>query len=197
MSVLPRSHLTFGDWLANERADIERRTEYVRGETFAMAGGSREHNLIATNIVRELGNRFKGRPCCVYAGDLKVRIEAGEVGAYPDVMAVCGEHQYLDERRDVVTNPTLIVEVLCDSTEAYDRGDKFAHYRTLPSLQAYLLVSQDRVRAELYVRADDGAWTLRSYETLSETVPLTAVDAALPLAEIYDKVEFLERPPSE
>lgn len=190
MSVLSQLHPTFDDWLANEREDTERRTEYVRGEVFAMAGGSREHNLIVTNIVRELGNQFKGRSCCVYAGDLKVRIEAADVGAYPDVMAICGEHRYPDERRDVVTNPTLIIEVLSDSTEAYDRGNKFAYYRTLSSLQTYLLVAQDRVCVELYVRTDDGAWMLRSYEALARMVPLTAVDAELSLAEVYDKVEF-------
>jgi Uma2 family endonuclease len=155
-----------------------------------MSGGSREHNLIATNIVRELGNQFKGRPCCVYSGDLKVRMEAADASAYPDVMAICGEHQYLDQRRDVVTNPVFIVEVLSDSTEAYDRGNKFAHYRTLPSLMAYLLVAQDQVRAELYTRADDGAWMMRSYDQLTQTVPLNAINAELLLAEVYDKVDL-------
>jgi Uma2 family endonuclease len=156
-----------------------------------MSGGSREHNLIATNIVGELRNQFKGRPCCVYSGDLKVRMEAADASAYPDVMAICGEHQYLDGRRDVVTNPVVIVEVLSESTEAYDRGQKFAHYRTLPSLMVYLLVAQDQVRAELYTRTEDGAWLLRSFDQLTDQVPLTAIDAQLVLAEVYDKVENL------
>ncbi|MBK5971307.1 MULTISPECIES: Uma2 family endonuclease [Thiorhodovibrio] len=190
MSSQPLLRETFEDWLAGERLQTEGRTEYVRGEVFAMSGGSREHNLIATNIVRELGNQFKGRPCCVYSGDLKVRMEAADASAYPDVMAICGEHQYFDGRRDVVTNPVLIVEVLSDSTEAYDRGDKFAQYRTLPSLMAYLLVAQDRVQAELYTRADDGAWLLRSYDQLAQQVPLVAIGAHLLLAEVYDKIEM-------
>ena len=190
MTALPRTHLSFEEWLASERERIEGRTEYVGGEVFAMTSGSREHNLITTNIVGELSNQFKGRPCCVYAGDLKVRITDAETGCYPDVMAICGEHQYLDDRRDVVTNPGLIVEVLSDSTEAYDRGDKFAQYRRLPSLRAYLLVAQNRVGADLFVRQDDGTWMLSSFERLSDSVPLAVVDARLELAEVYDKVEL-------
>ena len=148
MSLQARHRIDFDDWLAAERAAPEGRSEYADGEIFAMSGGSERHNLIATNIVRELGNQFKGRPCYVYASDMKVRIASAKVGAYPDVMAICGERQFYDERRDMVVNPTLIVEVLSDSTEAYDRGDKFAHYRSLPSLKSYLLISQNRVGAE-------------------------------------------------
>lgn len=190
MSMQPQFKLTFDAWLANERLQTEGRTEYVRGEVFAMSGGSREHNLIATNIVRELSNQFKGRPCCVYSGDLRVRMEAVDASAYPDVMAICGEHQYFDGRRDVVTNPVLIIEVLSNSTEAYDRGDKFVYYRTLPSMMAYLLIAQDQVRAELYTRADDGAWLLRSYDQLTQAIPLAAIDTQLLLTEVYDKVEW-------
>jgi Uma2 family endonuclease len=190
MSLQPIARLSFDEWLAAERERLEGRTEFVDGEVFAMAGGSREHNLITTNIVGELRAQFKGRPCCVYSGDLKVKVGAAEAGAYPDVMAICGEHRYLDDKRDVVTNPTLIVEVLSDSTEAYDRGDKFALYRGLPSLNAYLLVAQNRVRAELYERQADGNWLLRVFDDLSGTVPLAPVDATLALAEVYDKVEL-------
>ncbi len=121
---------------------------------------------------------------------MKVRLASGKVGTYPDVMAVCGERRFYDERRDLILNPTLIVEVLSDSTEAYGRGDKFAHYRTVPSLDAYLLMSQNRVGAELYVRQSDGSWSLTAYGALSDTVPLVAADAELSLAEVYDKVDL-------
>lgn len=194
MSLQFKPRIGFDDWLAAERATPEGRSEYADGEIFAMSGGTEQHNLIATNIVRELGNRFKGRPCYVYSSDMKVRLASGKVGAYPDVMAVCGERRFYDERRDLLLNPTLIVEVLSDSTEAYDRGDKFAHYRTVPSLNAYLLVSQNRVGAELYVRQSDGSWSLTAYGALSDTVPLVAADAELSLAEVYDKVDL---PPSD
>ncbi|AUB81056.1 Uma2 family endonuclease [Candidatus Thiodictyon syntrophicum] len=190
MSLQPKPQLQFADWLAAERASDQGRTEFLDGEVFAMAGGTETHNLICGNVLRELGTRFKGRPCYVYTSDMKVRIESANLGTYPDVMAVCGERRFWDERRDVITNPTLIVEVLSDSTESYDRGDKFAYYRSLPSLSAYLLLSQHRVGAELFLRQGGGDWLLRSYSDLREDVPLIALDAVLPLSEVYDKVEF-------
>lgn len=124
-SIQPIPRITFDDWLQGERAAIERRSEYVAGEVFAMAGGSEEHNLIVTNVVGELRAQLNRQPCRVYSSDMKVRITAAEVGAYADVMVICGERAFHDDRRDVVTNPQLIVEVLSASTEAYDRGQKF------------------------------------------------------------------------
>jgi Uma2 family endonuclease len=189
MSLQPRHQQTFEEWLAAERASIEGRTEYVGGEVFAMSGGTEAHNLICGNVLRDLGSRFKGRPCYVYTSDMRVRVAAGDLGVYADAMAVCGERVFIDDRRDVLTNPTLIVEVLSDSTEAYDRGDKFAAYRTIPSLQAYLLLSQNRLRAELFVRRGDD-WLLSTYEQPTDIIPLGALDAELPLAEVYDKVDL-------
>ncbi|WP_295882695.1 Uma2 family endonuclease [uncultured Thiohalocapsa sp.] len=190
MSVQPIPSLTFDHWLAAEREATATRTEFVDGEVFAMTGGSEAHNTISVNISAELRAQFKRRPCYVYAGDMKVRADAANVGAYPDIVAVCGERTYHDQRRDIITNPTLIIEILSDSTEAYDRGDKFSHYRTLPSLQTYLLVSQHRVAAELYVRQADGRWLLSTYDHLADSVPLKSVEASLELAEVYDKVEL-------
>jgi Uma2 family endonuclease len=193
VSLQPRPRVHFDEWLAEERASIQGRSEYLAGEIFAMAGGSEAHNLICGNVLRELGNRFKGRPCYVYTSDMKVRVESADLGAYPDAMAVCGERLFWDERKDVITNPALIVEVLSDSTEAYDRGDKFAHYRTIPSLWAYLLLSQHRVGAELYLRQPNGDWLLRTYDALQDHIPLTALETELALAEVYDKVELSPR----
>ena len=193
MSLQPKLRVRFDDWLACERVSTLGRSEYVDGEIFAMPGGTEAHNLICGNVLRELGNRFKGRPCYVYTSDMKVRVESANLGAYPDVMAVCGERLFWDERRDLITNPSLIVEVLSDSTEAYDRGDKFAHYRGLPSLSAYLLLAQHRVGADLYLREPSGAWLLRSFDSLGDSVPLVALDTELPLAEVYDKVELRSR----
>jgi Uma2 family endonuclease len=190
MSVQPKRQLHFADWLAAERAADQGRTEYVDGEVFAMAGGTEAHNLICGNVLRELGNRFKGRPCYVYTSDMKVRIESANLGTYPDVMAICGERLFWDDGRDVIINPGLIVEVLSDSTEAYDRGNKFGYYRSLPSLRAYLLLSQHRVSAELFLRQPGGDWLLSTYDDPRGSIPLLAFDTALPLAEIYDKVEF-------
>jgi len=190
MSAAPQPRLSFEDWLAIERTATDQRSEYVAGEVFAMAGGTEEHNLIVANVVRELGNQFKGRPCRVYPIDMKLHIASDDVATYPDVMVICGERQFYDDRRDLVTNPSLIVEVLSDSTEAYDRGDKFRHYRNLQSLQAYLLLSQYRVQAELFLRQPDGTWSLSTYQDPSDSIPLRDVEADLSLAEVYDKVEL-------
>ncbi|HSO83197.1 Uma2 family endonuclease [Thiocapsa sp.] len=190
MSVAPQPHLSFDDWLAIERTATDQRSEYIAGEVFAMAGGTEEHNLIVANMVRELGNQLKERPCRVYPSDMKVHIAAADVGTYPDVMVICGEREFYEGRRDMVTNPTLIVEVLSDSSEAYDRGDKFRHYRSLRSLQAYLLLSQYRMQAELFLRQPDGTWSLSSYQDPSDSIPLRVVEAELSLAEVYDKVEL-------
>lgn len=190
MSLQPKPLLYFADWLAAERASDQGRTQYLNGEVFAMAGGSEAHSLIAANVVGELRNRFKGRPCYAYTSDMKVRIESANLGTYPDAMAICGERQFWDDRRDVTTNPNLIVEVLSDSTEAFDRGDKFGYYRLLPSLRAYLLLSQHRVAAELFLRQPSGDWLLSTYTDLGDRIALPPLDTELPLAEVYDKVEF-------
>ncbi len=190
MSLQPKLQLTFDDWLEGERASLEGRSEYLDGEVFAMTGASVEHNAIVVNIVRELSIQMKGRPCQVYANDLKVRIRPADAGKYPDLIALCGEHQFQDGRRDVLLNPSLIVEVLSDSTEAYDRGKKFAIYRQIPSLREYLLVSQHQVQVELFSRGDDGRWTLSDYSALTDSVPLPGVGCTLSLAEVYDKVDL-------
>jgi Uma2 family endonuclease len=190
MALQPKPHLSFDEWLEGERASLEGRSEYVAGEVFAMTGASVEHNAIVANIVRELGIQMKGRPCHVYANDLKVRIRTADAGKYPDLIALCGEHEFQDGRRDVLLNPSLICEVLSDSTEAYDRGNKFTIYRQIPSLREYLLVSQHRVQVEIYSRGDDGRWTLSDYFALTDTVPLPSVGCTLALAEVYDKVEL-------
>ena len=190
MARHPRPSLSFDDWLEGERAAIEARSEYIGGEVFAMTGASEPHNTVVMNIGSELRAQMKGRPCRVYANDMKVRIRGADAGTYPDLVALCGERELQDGRRDVLLNPTLIVEVLSDSTEAYDRGTKFALYRQIPSLQEYLLVSQGRVQVELYTRGPNDTWTLRDYRAPTEAVALASVGCTLALSEVYDKVDF-------
>ena len=190
MALHPRPSLSFDDWLEGERAAIETRSEYIAGEVFAMTGASEPHNTVVMNIGSELRAQMKGRPCRVYANDMKVRIRGADAGIYPDLVALCGEREVQDGRRDVLLNPTLIVEVLSDSTEAYDRGTKFALYRQIPSLQEYLLVSQGRVQVELYTRGPNDTWTLRDYRAPTEAVALASVGCTLALSEVYDKVDF-------
>ena len=190
MSLQPKSTLTFDDWLAGERAALESRSEYLDGEVFAMTGALEQHNTVVTNISGQLWMQMKGRPCRVYANDMKVRIRSANAGTYPDLVALCGEREFQDGRRDLLLNPAAIVEVLSDSTEAYDRGGKFAIYRQIRSLRDYLLVSQYRVAVELFTRGPDGRWVFTEYTALSDTVILTSIDCTLSVAEIYDKVDL-------
>lgn len=191
MSLQPKPHLSFEDWLAGERASLQGRSEYFGGEVFAMTGASAAHNAIVRNISGLLWTQMKGRPCQVFASDMKVRVRTADAGTYPDLVAFCDRPEFQDGRQDVLLNPSLIVEVLSDSTEAYDRGGKFALYRQLPSLREYLLISQHRVQAELYTRGADNRWTLSDFGALTDRIPLASVDCTLALAEVYDKVEFV------
>jgi Uma2 family endonuclease len=177
------------EYLALERA-AETKSEYADGVILAMTGGTRAHSLIIGNIVRRLGNQLDGRPCEVHPNDLRVRIEAENRYVYPDVVVVCGEPDLEDDHQDTLLNPTLVVEVLSPSSEAYDRGRKFGAYRTIPSLRDYLLVAQDEPRAERFSRSDGGLWTLRETVGLDGAVELPAIDCVLPMREIYDRVAF-------
>ncbi|MEA3642466.1 MAG: Uma2 family endonuclease [Lamprobacter sp.] len=192
MSLQPKPFYSIDDWLVNERAALETRSEYIDGEVFAMTGAREAHNLIVTNLSRELSTQAKGRPCRVYANEMKVHIRATNEGRYPDLVALCGEREFYDARTDLLLNPSLIVEVLSKSTERYDRGDKFASYRLIPSLREYLLVSQHQMRAELYCRQPDGRWLLSDFHAASDQIPLESIDCQLSLAEVYDKVDLIE-----
>jgi Uma2 family endonuclease len=192
MTLQAQPQFTFEDYLAAER-QAEVRHEYVDGQLFSMVGASENHNIIVANLTTLLLTQMKGRPCLVYASDMKVRIDAENACKYPDITAVCGDRKFLDERRDVLLNPTLIIEVLSTSTEAYDRGEKFALYRRLPSLNEYVLVSQDRKRVELFTKQADGGWLLTEYNNDDENILLSSIDCVLILRDVYDKVEFLSK----
>jgi len=190
MALQPGPHLSFEDWLEGERAVLDERSEYVAGETFAMSGGTAEHDAIIGNIFGQLWLQTKGRPCHVYSQGMRLQIKAADAGKYPDLMALCGEQLFHDGRRDLLLNPSLIVEVLSDATEGYDRGGKFSIYRRVPSLREYLLVAQDRVSVELYTPGADGRWILGVYEDLGQQVHVPSIGCELALAEIYDRVDL-------
>ena len=170
----------------------EERHEYFDGELFAMSGASRRHNLIVTNLVRELSLHLKDRPCEVYSSDMRVKVDVTGLYTYPDVVIACETPQCEDEQVDTLLNPTVVIEVLSESTEGYDRGKKFEHYRKLPSLRAYVLVAQDAFHVEQYVRQEAGQWLLTEATGPEATLPVEAVGAVLELAEVYDKVSFDE-----
>ena len=176
MSSERKTRLSPEEYLALERK-AEVRSEYLDGDMVAMSGGSREHNLIVTNLVSELRLQLKGRPCEVYPSNMRVKVSATGLYTYPDVVVVCGEPTFEDESVDTLLNPTLIIEVLSDSTEAYDRGGKFAHYRKLASLMEYVLIAQTKPHVEYYVRQPDNRWLLaetNNLSTLSTSRQLTA-----------------------
>ena len=191
MSTLPKTYLTPEQYLEIERK-AEFKSEYYQGEMFAMAGARWAHNLILLNLASELRQQLRSRPCSVTSSDMRVRVNAKGLYTYPDVVVVCGEPRFLDERRDTLLNPTLIAEVLSESTEQYDRGRKFEHYRPLESLAEYLLVSSQRVSADLFTRQPDGRWMLTASSRLEDSLDLPSVGCHLALADLYEKVEFSE-----
>jgi Uma2 family endonuclease len=183
----PKPFLSPEEYLAIER-ESETRSEYFDGEMFAMSGGSRQHNLIVTNLIRELSTQLKRRPCEVYTNDQRVRIPETSLYTYPDVVVLCGEPIFEDETVDTLLNPLLIVEVLSPTTEAYDRGKKFEGYRTIASLAEYVLVSQHEPRVEQFLRQDGGHWLFTATHGRERSISLASIQCELALAEIYDKV---------
>ena len=187
---LPQRVASFApaEYLRRERA-AEYRSEYYAGEIFAMAGGSPRHSLIKINIGAMLRDRLLKQPCTPYNSDLRIRVPTG-LYTYPDVSVICGELEFDDEFKDTILNPTVLVEVLSPTTEAYDRGKKFDHYRRIESLREYVLVSQDEPRVERFLRNDDGTWTLAIASGLTESITLPSIGVTLPLSEVFIKVDF-------
>ena len=184
-----RTILTAGEYLEQERV-AEFKSEYVNGDVTAMAGGSSNHDEIATNIISSLKQQLKGRPCRVFSSDFKVRIDKANGFRYPDVSGLCGPILYHDKTRDAYCNPAVIFEVLSPSTESFDRGEKFRLYRLLDSLFEYILVRQDRVEVEVWTRGADSVWTSVIYNEAIDSIRLKTLDCSLTLGDIYEKVEF-------
>ena len=172
------------DW--EHRQDI--RHEYYDGEVYAMTGASREHNLLSGNTFSALHGQLRGRNREVYNNDMRVKVSETGMYTYPDIVAACGRSEFEDAEFDTLLNPALIVEVLSDSTERYDRGAKFGHYRNLSSLQDYLLVSQAECRVEHYRRQDASHWLLSEYRGMQDMVELDALGCRLLLADMYERV---------
>jgi Uma2 family endonuclease len=187
-SAAVQSHLTPEEYLALERKATTK-SEYLNGQTYAMAGASREHNLIAGNVFGELRFQLRERACEAYINDMRVKISPTGLYTYPDVVVVCEEPRFEDSNIDTLLNPNVLVEVLSPSTEAYDRGEKSAHYRQLESLQEYILVAQDRVHIEHYLRQGT-RWLLTEFSDLDDVFHLVSIGCELSLLEIYAKVEF-------
>jgi len=180
--------LTPAEYLAFERQQIDAKHEYLHGQITAMNGASREHNLIVGNAFASLHAQLRGRGCEGYSNDMRVHIPATGLYTYPDIAALCGEPVFEDDQFDTLLNPLVIIEVLSASTEAYDRGAKFAHYRSIESLRAYVLIAQDRPHIELFERGTDGRWVLSEAKGLEGRLELEALGCVLKLSEVYDRI---------
>lgn len=188
MATAALTYYTPEEYLALER-HAEFKSEYIDGRIIALAGAPDPHVTISLNIHAELRARFRGRACRAWANEMRVQVAGGRRYTYPDVVAMCGEKQFIDGVMDTLVNPALIVEVLSPSTEAYDRGEKFLHYRAIETLQEYVLVAQDRPLVERFVRHGE-FWHLGTVSGLDASLELTSVGCTIPLREIYENVEF-------
>ncbi len=191
-------HLSPAEYYRRERA-AEFKSEYFAGEVFAMAGGTVNHSRVKTNVTLSIGGALlkKGGGCLPFDSDLRVKVHQTGLRTYPDLTVICGpvETDPEDDKGETAINPTLIVEVLSDSTERYDRGTKFDHYQTIATLKQYVLVSQGRPRVETFLRQADGTWQYASFSGLDAVAPLLSLDIELPLSEIFMGVTFPPAPP--
>lgn len=191
-----KPYYTLEQYLEIER-EADERSEFLDGEIYAMAGESGRHGDVSANLVGILIAELKGKSCRVRTKDAKVRSGSlkerfgREMISYPDLVVICGKPEYHDKHTDIVLNPAVIVEVLSDSTAEFDRGTKFMRYRSYnPTLSDYILVSQDEAHVEHYIRQENGDWILREYYGTDKTVQIDSITCSLPLADVYDRVEF-------
>ena len=185
----PKTYITPEEYLAKERA-ADYKSEYYNGEIFAFAGASREHNTIVINLVLKLTPQIRKRNCEIYSNDMRVKVNATGLYTYPDVVVVCGKPKFEDDENDTLVNPTVIIEVLSASTENYDRGTKFEHYRAIDSLSDYILVAQNKIHLEHYVRQSDRTWLFSENKSTEDKFKIDSIGCELLLAEIYEKVEI-------
>jgi Uma2 family endonuclease len=189
MATQPISRFTIEQYLTAERA-AEFRSEYLNGEIVAMAGGTKNHALIAMAAGARLDEQLRGKPCAVAGSDLRLFCSAANTLTYADVVVFCEPAQFLDGDEDTLTDAVVIIEVLSRSTQNYDRSEKFRLYRSLPSFTEYLLLAQDAMRAEHYVRQPDGAWLFRELNGPDAEIVLNSIGCRLRFATLYERVKF-------
>jgi Uma2 family endonuclease len=190
MSARPQTKLTDEEYLAIEEKS-EFKSEFYRGEMFAMPGGSPLHSRLSSTIGSEIYATLKGGPCGIYDSNLKVRVERGDLSAYPDLTVVCGEPKYVEGTTQVITNPSVVIEVLSPSTETYDRGSKSSEYRKIASLHEYAFISQTELRVEIYGRKENGEWGEFSvYEGTQAVCKFHSLNCSVRLSDPYAGIVF-------
>ncbi|MBF0102294.1 MAG: Uma2 family endonuclease [Desulfobacterales bacterium] len=180
-------YITEEEYLEMERSS-EIKHEYYHGEIFAMSGASFKHNVIVSNIIGTLGNQLRKKPCHVLPSDMKLKVQGADRYVYPDIIVVCGEKKFFGDKEDVLMNATVIVEVLSDSTESYDRGDKFAYYRRLDGLKEYVLVLQKHKKLEKFLKDDRGYWHFFESDEDKNEMVLESIECLLHVDDVYEKV---------
>lgn len=194
MAANPKRKYTLEEYFELELSTNER-FEYFDGEIFSMSGVSEQHAQLEINFITLLSGKLRGCPCRVFPANMRIKVPSLPPYRYGDVSAVCGQAVFEKIGGvDVLTNPTLIIEVLSDSTEAYDRGDKFTHYKSIASLREYLMAAQHRPHLTQYVKQEDGSWSYNEVNELSASIQLASIDCVLELSEIYRDVTFPENP---
>ncbi|MCB1190085.1 MAG: Uma2 family endonuclease [Leptospiraceae bacterium] len=183
------AYISESEYIALEE-NSKYKNEYFNGQIYAMAGASENHNIIATNILSELRFQLKKKDCIVYGSDMRVKVKKTGLYTYPDISIACGDRKFSGEKPDTLLNPIVIIEILSDSTEAFDRGGKFAHYRQLDSLYEYILVSQTEKKIEKFLRNHTGKWELTETTMEALEMELLSVDCKLLIEEVYEKTDF-------
>ncbi len=182
-------YYTASEYLAFERTS-ETKHEFYKGEIFDMSGASLGHNHIQINLVGEVRTFLKGKSCNVFGSDLRIHIPSNSLYTYPDAIIICGKPEMLDEAFDTVLNPTVIVEILSPSTQRYDRGEKFMLYRSIPSLQEFIVVDSENIAVEHYKRNEDNTWLLQEWKEITDILTIATIGFALPLNELYSGVNL-------
>lgn len=190
MQSITEKTYTYEEYLELSQVS-EQRLEYHVGKVYAMAGGTAKHTILCGNINRRLAERLDDSDCIVYTSDMQLAIENINRYVYPDTMVTCGEQEFTNERETQLKNPTLIVEVLSKSTKDYDRTNKFAYYRTLPSFKEYILIHSDSITVETFYKAESNYWKIATYFSLDDIVKINAFDIEIPMIQIYQKIKGL------
>jgi Uma2 family endonuclease len=189
MTAQPQQFISEEEYLVFERASTTKH-EYFQGRIYAMTGAKAAHNLIAGNILAALHRQLRQKPCQVYPSDMRVKVQQTGLNTYPDVVVVCGQPQFTDTVTDTLLNPIVIIEILSPSTERYDRGMKFQHYRTIDTLQEYILVAQDHVHLECFSRQEGGLWMFQEAVSKEDVLSIQSINCELLLEDVYEKVSI-------
>jgi Uma2 family endonuclease len=189
MGAAELKYCTEQEYIDAERLALDKH-EYYRGEIFAMSGASIPHNKISKNILVDLGNKLKGKSCEPFGGDLRVHIPKKTLYTYPDLSIICGEIETTNDKFDTVTNPSVIIEILSESTRNYDKGGKFTLYREIESLKEYILIDSENIMVEKFIKNEDNSWQLTEYKTLEESFKIETVAIQIELKTIYEGIKI-------